>query len=160
MRKFFGALALSGVLALAPSVAAQTVGGPLQVRSGEVYTVSVVQTQSTEMDNREIEATFSHEYALHIVDAENRIWRYMPANMSYSLPTGLGIEEQALANMNWPVLSEAMSAMLRVATDVGLECRVNEFGACTEMTNWPLWRDRVENIVLMADAFARFVPET
>lgn len=158
MLNFMRAIAFACVLVSAPVAAAQTVGGPLQVRTGEIYTVSVEQTQSTELGEREIEATLTHTYALHIVDAENRVWRYMPVSLGYSLPTGLGIEQQA-ANINWPVMSEAMSAMLRLATDVGLECRVNEYGACAEMTNWPLWRDRAENLVLMADAFARFIPE-
>jgi hypothetical protein len=144
---------------MAPVTAAQTVGAPLQVRTGEVYTISVEQSQTTDLGENDVTASLSHVYALHIVDAENRIWRYMPASLTYSLPTGLGIEAQAAA-LNWPVLSEGVSAMLRIATDIGIECRVDEFGRCIDMTNWPAWRDRAENLIVMADAFARMVPET
>lgn len=159
MRKIFSALAIAGAFIAAPVANAQTVGTPLQVRTGEVYTISVEQSQSTDFGENDVTASLSHVYALHIVDAENRIWRYMPASLTYSLPTGLGIEAQAAA-LNWPVLSEGVSAMLRIATDIGIECRVDEFGRCVDMTNWPAWRDRAENLIVMADAFARMVPET
>jgi hypothetical protein len=158
MRKFFTALALAGALLAAPSASAQTVGVPLQVRTGEVYTVRVEQTSSTEVAEQEIEATLTQVYALNIVDAENRIWRYTPVSITYSLPTGMGIEEET-ASIDWQLLSEGLSAMLRVATDVGVECRVDAYGRCLEMSNWPLWRDRAENLMLMIDAFARMAPQ-
>lgn len=157
MRKILTALALGAALMAAPSAAAQTAGVPLQVRTGDVYTVEVAMTQTTDVGEESLEATFTQTYALHIVDAESRIWRYTPASIEYQLPTGMGIEEAA-AEMNWPALSEAMSAMIRVAADIGFECRVDEFGRCVAMSNWPLWRDRMENLVIMADAFARMYP--
>ena len=159
MRKILSALAVAGALIAAPSAAAQTVGVPLQVRTGEVYTISVEQSQTTDFGENDVTASLNHVYSLHIVDAENRIWRYMPASLEYSLPTGLGIEAQAAA-LDWPALSEGVSAMLRIATDIGIECRVDEFGRCVDMTNWGAWRDRAENLIVMGDAFARMVPET
>lgn len=156
MRSFVTSLALVGALLTAPA-SAQTAGVPLQVRTGEVYTVSVEQTQTTDVAGQNVEATLAHVYALHIVDAENRVWRYMPASMSYAMPTGFGFEEEAAA-FDWTVINQAVSAALRVGTDVGFECRVDEYGRCLEMANWPLWRDRLENVVLMADAFARLIP--
>jgi len=158
MRNLRTSLALVCALFLAtPIASAQTAGVPLQVRTGEIYTVAVEQTQTTDVAGQIVEATLAHVYALHIVDAENRVWRYMPASMSYAMPTGFGFEEEAAA-LDWTVINQAVSAALRIGTDVGFECRVDAYGRCLEMANWPLWRDRLENVVLMADAFARLMP--
>lgn len=159
MRGFARALAVASVLLCAPAALAQTIDAPLRVRTGEVYTVAVEQTQSSAVAGTEVEATFSHTYALHIVDAEQRIWRYVPVSLSYTMPTGLGLEAQT-AGLNWPLINEAVSAFTRVSTDIGFECRVDAYGRCMELTNWPMWRDRVENVVIMADAFARLMPQT
>jgi len=159
MPGFARALALASVLLCAPAAVAQTIDAPLRVRTGDVYTVAVEQTQSSAVAGTEVEATFSHTYALHIVDAEQRIWRYVPVSINYTLPTGLGLEAQT-SGLNWPIINEAVSALTRVSTDIGFECRVDEFGRCMELTNWPMWRDRAENVVIMADAFARLMPET
>lgn len=159
MRGLLLAAAMAGAL-LAPSAAAQTAGVPLRVQTGEVYTVAIEQTQTTDMGSgQNVEATLRHSYTLQIVDAERSIWRYTPASLTYELPTGLGLEQQA-AYFDWPALSEAMSAMMRIGADIGFECRVDEYGRCIEMTNWPMWRDRLENVVLMADAFVRMVPSS
>ena len=159
MRGFARALALAGVLFCAPAAIAQTIDAPLRVRTGDVYTVAVEQTQTSAVAGTEVEATFSHTYALHIVDAEQRIWRYVPVSINYTLPTGLGLEAET-AGLNWPIINEAVSALTRVSTDIGFECRVDEFGRCLELTNWPMWRDRAENVIIMADAFARLMPQT
>lgn len=159
MRGFARALALASVLLCAPAAVAQTIDTPLRVRTGDVFTVAVEQTQSSAVAGTEVEATFSHTYALHIVDAEQRIWRYVPVSINYTMPTGLGLEAQT-AGLNWPIINEAVSALTRVSTDIGFECRVDEFGRCIELTNWPMWRDRAENVIIMADAFARLMPET
>jgi len=158
MRTVSRALILVGVLLSAPAAMAQTIDAPLRVRTGEVYTVAVEQSQTSAIAGTNVEATFSHSYALHIVDAEQGIWRYVPATMSYELPTGLGIEAQT-ADINWPIVNEGVSAFARLAMDIGFECRVDAYGRCIEMTNWPMWRERAENVVLMADAFARLMPE-
>ncbi len=159
MRGFACALALAGVLLCAPAVVAQTIDAPMRVRTGDVYTVAVEQTQTSSVAGTEVEATFSHNYALHIVDAEQGIWRYVPVSINYTIPTGLGLEAQT-SGLNWPIINEAVSALTRVSTDIGFECRVDEFGRCIVLTNWPMWRDRVENVVIMADAFARLMPQT
>ncbi len=157
MYKSIASLAFVGAVAFASAAGAQSVGAPLQVRTGEVYSVVIEQTESGIVGNQHLDATFRQVLALHIVDAENRLWRYTPVSVEYSLPSGLGVDASA-TSIDWRALSEGASAFLRVATDVGFECRVNEFGRCVEMSNWPFWRDRAENFVLMFDAFARMIP--
>jgi hypothetical protein len=157
MGKFLATLAFAGALLLTPSSSAQTVGVPLQVHTGEVYTMRIEQTQTTSIAGHP-EARITQVLALEIVDAENRIWRYTPVSMSFSFPKGLEGEPGA-DFIDWPAASEAVSALTRIATDIGFECRVDEFGRCLEMTNWPLWRDRAENLVLMFDAIARMAPK-
>lgn len=158
MRELARGLALAGLLLCAPVAAAQTIDAPLRVRTDEVYTISVEQTQTSEIAGQGVEATLSHSYALHIVDAEQQIWRYVPATISYTMPTGLPTPIEA-TDLNWNIINDATSALLRASMDIGFECRVDERGRCVDVTNWGMWRDRAENIVLMADAFARLVPE-
>lgn len=160
MRKLLiGVAALAGALLLSPFAAAQTISMPMQVRTGDVFTVAVDYTQSADIGDEELNATMSYVYSVHVIDAEQRLWRFMPVSMSYELPEAPGLAAQA-ANVNWPAASDMMSAMMRIATDVGFECRVDEYGRCREMTNWPFWSARVENMALAFDAAARMMPRT
>lgn len=158
MRSIARALLMAGVLLSAPAAMAQTISAPVRVETGQVYTITVDQTQTSEIAGQDVEATVSHTYALHIVDAERGIWRYVPAGISYTMPTGLPAPEGS--DLNWSLINQAASALYRVSTDIGFECRVDEYGRCTDMSNWPMWRARVEDVVIMGDAFARMMPQT
>ncbi len=154
---FLRALAFVGMMLLAPIAVAQTAGGPIQVRTGDVFTVSVDYTQTSEIGEQSVDARLGLSYSITVLDAEQRIWRFMPVDVSYELPTGMGLEDVS-ASVNWRAVSDALSAFMRIATDVGFDCRVDEYGRCIEMINWPFWAARVENMVLIADAVARMAP--
>ncbi|WP_395647429.1 hypothetical protein [Terricaulis sp.] len=156
----FGLLAAVLTLCLEPRAAAQTVGGPIQVRTGDVFTVSVEYTQTSEVAAQNYEIRMSQVYEVRVLDAEDRLWRFLPVSLSYEIPHLPGVEGETASAINWPAMSDAMSAMLRMATDVGFDCRVNEYGRCMDMTNWPFWSARVENFVLMADGIARAMPRS
>ena len=158
MRSFARALVMASVLLSAPAAMAQTISAPVRVETGQVYTITVDQTQTSEIAGQDVEATLSHTYALHIVDAERGIWRYVPASISYTMPTGLPAPEGS--DLNWTLINQAVSALYRVSTDIGFEYRVDEYGRCIDMSNWPMWRARVEDVVIMGDAFARMMPQT
>lgn len=145
------------LLLLAPPAAAQTVGAPLQLRTGDVFTVDVAYTQSAEIGGEALNATMTYVYSVQVLDAENRLWRFMPITVAYEMPEMPGIPAQA-ANVNWAAMSDVMSAMMRIATDVGFDCRVDEYGRCQDMTNWPFWSARVENMALAFDGVARMMP--
>ncbi len=157
MKRFLAASAAFLCFAAAPTVSAQTAGVPLSVRTGDVYTIRLEQTQSSGRDEPGLNGGFSQVVELRIVDAERRIWRYTPVSMSFNFSDDAAAGSP-MGTIDWPTVNEGLSALLRIATDVGYECQVNESGACVELTNWPLWRDRAENIVLMFDAFARAAP--
>lgn len=148
------ALAFVGALLAAPLAAAQTVGVPIQVSTGDVFTVQVDYTQSTVIGEQPIDARFGYVYTIEVLNAEQRLWRFMPVSVSYEFPSGLGVEAESL-QINWAAVSDAFSAIMRIATDVGFECRVDEYGRCLELTNWPFWAARVEDLALMTDAFLR-----
>ncbi|MDZ4693296.1 hypothetical protein [Terricaulis sp.] len=156
-RLFLKIAAFAAALLAAPLAAAQTISTPLQVRTGDVFTVNVDYTQSADIGGQEMNATMAYVYSIHVLDAEQRLWRFMPVSVSYQLPEAPGIDPAA-ANVNWPVMSDMMSAMMRMATDVGFDCRVDEYGRCLDMTNWPLWSARLENMALAFDAGARMFP--
>lgn len=159
MRSFFFSLfAVAVALVSAPLAAAQTIGGPIQVRTGDVFTVEVEYTQSMEVGEQDYSARITQVYAVQVLSAETRMWRFTPVTFNYELANMPGLEAQT-SSINWPAISDAMSAMVRMATDVGFECRVDEHGRCTEMTNWPFWSTRVENFVLMMDGIARAMPQ-
>lgn len=157
MKLYLRAAAFVAAMVLAPLAHAQTIAAPLQVRTGDVFTVNVDYTQSAEFAEQSYDATMSFVYSIHVLDAEQRLWRFMPVSMSYQLPEMPGLDASA-ANVNLPAMSDLMSAMMRIATDVGFDCRVDEHGRCLEMTNWPFWSARVENTVLAFDAAARMFP--
>ncbi|MBC7770122.1 MAG: hypothetical protein H7124_15165 [Phycisphaerales bacterium] len=156
-KSFTKALAFIGALLCAPLATAQTVGGPIQVRTGDAFTVHMEYTQAMDIGEQHYDATMRQVYSVHVLDAESRLWRFMPMSLSYELPNVPNMQGQA-ANINWPAMSDAMSAMMRIATDVGFDCRVDDHGRCVEMTNWPFWSARAENLVMMADGFARMAP--
>lgn len=149
--------AFAGALCVAPLAAAQTINTPIQVRTGDAFTVSVDYTQTADFAGQELNATMSYVYAIHVLDAEQRLWRFLPVSVRYELPDAPGIDAAA-ANVNWPVVSDMMSALMRVGTDVGFDCRVDAYGRCEDMTNWPLWSARIENTALALDAAARMYP--
>lgn len=160
MRRFvFGILALAAAFFAAPQAMAQTVGGPIQVRTGDAFTVAVEFTQSAEISGQDYNARITQVYAVHVLNAEQRLWRFDPVSLHYDLPPELPGGE-AMTSMNWSAISDAISAMMRIATDVGFECHVDEYGRCVEMTNWPFWSARVENFVLMVDGIARAYAQT
>lgn len=156
-RLYLKIAAFTALLLVAPLAAAQTINMPLQVRTGDVFTVNVDYTQSADIGDQEINATMAYVYSIHVLDAEQRLWRFMPVSMTYELPEMPGIDPAA-ANVNWPAMSDMMSAMMRIGTDVGFECRVDEHGRCVDMTNWPFWSARVENLAIAFDAAARMFP--
>lgn len=149
--------AFAAALCVAPLAAAQTINTPIQVRTGDAFTVSVDYTQTADFAGQELNATMSYVYAIHVLDAEQRLWRFLPVSVRYALPDAPGIDAAA-ANVNWPVVSDMMSALMRVGTDVGFDCRVDAYGRCEDMTNWPLWSARIENTALALDAAARMYP--
>lgn len=159
MRRFvLSVLAFGAAMLLSPLASAQTVGVPLQMRTGDSFTVNVEYTQTSNLGEQEFDARMSYVYSVHVLDAEQRLWRFMPISMGYEFPEVPGIDTQAVSSMNWAAISDAISAMMRIGTDVGFECRVDEHGRCIEMTNWPFWSTRVENMVLFIDAVARAAP--
>lgn len=151
-------LAMVAALAAAPHAHAQTVGAPLQVRTGDTYTLSIDATSSTEIGEAAMDVAFTYVFAVHIVDAEQRLWHYTPVRFSYDFPSGLPPEAQTPTSLDWAAMSDAFSAMARIGADVGFTCRVDEYGSCRELTNWPLWSARLENFVLMTDAIMRMAP--
>jgi hypothetical protein len=159
MAKFLAAaLAFAGALLLTPVASAQTISAPLRVATGDAFTVNVAYTQSSEIADEPIEVTMHYLYAVHVLDAEQRLWRFTPISISYDIPDMPGFDSEEARNINWPAMSEMMSALMRIGTDVGFECRVDEYGRCMDMTNWPFWSARIENLVLAFDSAARMMP--
>jgi hypothetical protein len=158
MKKLFAALAFGAAMFAAPLASAQQAGVPLQVRAGEVYTLRFEGTETIIAGGEETTVPFGAVYALEILsDApSDRRWRYTPISVDYSGFANASPELSALA-FDWNLLNEGLSATVRLFADIGFECRVDEYGRCIEMTNWPMWSARVENIVLAGDAFARMV---
>jgi hypothetical protein len=101
IRPILAAFAFACALAAAPAALAQQPAGvPIQVRTGEVYTIDITYTQTAEFGDESIEAVVRQVYALHIVDAESRRWRYVPVSLSYDFPEGLGAADgEAPANL-------------------------------------------------------------
>lgn len=151
-----GALGLT--LMLAPMTAAQTVSAPLRVATGDAFTLDLDYTQSMEIQDEPIRMTMRYRFAIDVLDAEQRLWRFTPVSIAYDSIDMPGFAEADAVNVNWPAMSEMMSALIRIGTDVGFECRVDEYGRCIEMTNWPFWSARIENLVLAFDAAARMMP--
>lgn len=160
MQRFsVGALVLVCAVLCTPPVTAQTINAPLRVQNGDAFTVDVVYTQSTEIGEQPVDVTMNYTYAMHVVDAAEGHWRFVPISIGYEMPNVPGIDAEAV-DINWPAMSDMMSAMMRIGTDVGFDCRVDGYGRCIEMTNWPFWSTRLENLVIAFDGVARMMPES
>src|SRR5690606_7791321 len=120
MAKFLAAaLAFAGALLLTPVASAQTISAPLRVATGDAFTVNVAYTQSSEIADEPIEVTMHYLYAVHVLDAEQRLWRFTPISISYDIPDMPGFDSEEARNIHWPAMSEMMSALMRIGTDVG-----------------------------------------
>ena len=58
-----------------------------------------------------------------------------------------------------PGMDQALSATLRLMTDLDIVCRVNAQGACVEVLNWPQWRERAENTILIGTGVLRVLED-
>jgi hypothetical protein len=159
MIRFFAAMFMGLALAGSPA-AAQEYGAPLRVSAGEAYTVSMDMSETLTMRGQDINVGAAIVYRLDIVSDTpgDQRWLYTPVSFSYTDVSmlGAGIEN---SGVDFALLGEGVSALVRVAADIGFECRVDEYGRCLEWSNWPQWSARAENLVLMGDAFARMAFE-
>jgi hypothetical protein len=137
---------------------------PVRVRTGDQFTVTVTDRNSLGAGEQQIEYGTTVVWALDILEAGRREgrWRWTPVSVRFdSIPRVAGAAAEqgdagaALAGLDTVALSEGMSAFLRIAADIGFECRVDSTGRCLALSNWPAWRSRYENAALMIDAFAR-----
>jgi hypothetical protein len=77
------------------------------------------------------------------------IWRWSIEDFAiqeFSIP---GEQAGFMSALSSPGFNQAMAAATRLATDLDFVCRVDARGACVELLNWPQWRERFENIVLI-----------
>jgi hypothetical protein len=163
MRIFAIIAACVVTLALAPVAAARDVAMPVRVRAGDQFTVTVTDRNSFGAGEQQIGFATTVVWALDVLEAgrSGGRWRWTPVSVHFdSIPRVAGVDEEgdaeaALASLDPEALSEGMSAFLRIAADIGFECRVDSTGRCLALSNWPAWRSRYENAALMIDAFAR-----
>jgi hypothetical protein len=152
------ASAIMMTLAMAAPAFAQTRDIPVRVNVGDHFTMKFEDTQIVKSDKELTRITYRTTYALAI-EGQN-LWRYTPVAFEIvefvepPLPTST--EAPAVVNkiMTHRGMSDAMSALMRLTTDIGFLCRVDATGRCVALANWPQWRARLENFVIMVDGFA------
>lgn len=151
------AFALAGC---ATTPAASGPGGavsfPLRVDAGDAFLVRYdLQAQGSTMGQ---EQSFNMTYTLALdvleQDRTGGVWRWDFEDLRLR-GVGLGLPQEVDKVMQTPGLWDAVSAGARLATDIGLECQVNLQGDCVEVSNWPDWRERLENIVLIGSGALR-----
>jgi hypothetical protein len=148
---------MTGVCALglwgAAQASAQTVAFPVRVAAGDDYTVTIDidQDLGPTLPGQRLESR-----SVYDLDIETPTrWQFTPTRLEFSNLQQLMGASGAPSSVDIAALNDAMSAMVRLATDVGFECRVDVRGQCADMTNWSTWSSRIENFALVADGFAR-----
>ena len=157
MKNWIAAAALGAALAAAPAIApeaaAREYGAPLQVEPGQTYAISLDMHEVIGSAEQNIDISGSQVYRLDILP--NNRWRYTPVTFTYGDMQALGVPVEVPPRA-MQAMGEGVSAFFRIAADIGFECTVDAYGRCVSWSNWPTWSARVENLVLMADAFARY----
>ncbi len=150
---------MTGVCALglwgAAQASAQTVAFPVRVAAGDDYTVTVDidQDLGPTLPGQRLQSRTVFDLD---VETPTR-WQFTPTRFEFSnFDALLGAAGAPSPSVDMAAFNDAMSAMLRLATDVGFECRIDVRGQCADMTNWSTWTSRIENFALTADGFARF----
>jgi hypothetical protein len=155
---------MSAVIALAwvgatGVAAAQAPTTPITVKPGDQFTITLDDTQSVDMTGLNMRTKIRTVYAMS-VEGPN-LWRYTPISLQIleapKSPLGAGGPQDAMVDavMTNVGFNESMSAMVRLIWDIGFLCRVDATGRCVSLENWPQWRARLENVVIMADGMVQ-----
>lgn len=160
-----GALLGCGLVSpFTPQAVAQRAGTevamPLRLEAGQRYTVTITDTVTTNEPRstpggrksrptipQDLEQTSTIVFGLEVQAADR--WRWTIADMQLDL-TDADLPEQ----LREPEAQAALIAAVRLMTDLGFDCRVDLTGRCLDLTNWPAWQDRVNNVGSLIAAFA------
>ena len=137
---------------------AQTQTGRRNVHPGDQFTVTMEDRQSAGSGATQTSAALTTVFALSIESED--LWRWTPVSIRITaMPKVEGANAAAAQGVvqliSGAEMSDALSAMLRLTTDIGFLCRVDRTGRCIALENWPQWRARAENMMIMTDGFAR-----
>ena len=146
---------MTGVCALglwgASEAMAQQVALPIRVAPGEAYTLTIETDQDLGPQAPGARLQVRQVYALD-VETPTR-WQFTPVRFEISDLAALSGGEAPPIDL--AAMNDAISAITRLGTDIGFECRIDVRGRCADMTNWSTWSARLENLVIATDAFAR-----
>lgn len=154
------AAALFGLAA--PATAQQGRAIPVQVQPGQTFLLDMDYAieDSTTVGSLNFGITVGLE--IEEMGPQGGVWRWSIEDVnivpggSLASPGGL----DPLAGMPFgPGLDQALSAGLRLMTDLDIVCRVDARGACVEVLNWPQWRERTENAVLLTTGVLRVLDQ-
>ncbi|MFZ4120346.1 MAG: hypothetical protein ACOYKM_01680 [Caulobacterales bacterium] len=123
---------------------------PLRVEAGQHYLMQgrIDTNIDGPGETEDMSAVFTYTLALDVEQfgRDGGVWRWSIENIGIeSLESG-----QDTTNLPWPAMGTMLSAATRLMTDIDFVCRVDASGACVELLNWPDWRERAENLALIA----------
>jgi hypothetical protein len=146
----FGLSAFAAEPALAQS-STRPVSIPVRVVPGDSYLMNI-DFEGKDQSAGGLSYAGSATLALQVesMGPQGGVWRWSFEDVSLrSLNLGSEAGGEMPAWLTGPGLDTTMSATLRLFSDLDFVCRVDARGTCVELQNWPEWRERIENVVLI-----------
>ncbi len=153
-------LAAAVVFSLAnPAKAQQGHAIPIQVQPGQTFLLDMSYAVGGAAGVGSFDMTLALGLEIEEMGPQGGVWRWSVEDIGFDLKSmagGAAALNPLAAGPAGPGFNQAVSAGLRLMTDLDLVCRVDARGACVEVLNWPQWRERAENAVLLVTCVLRF----
>jgi hypothetical protein len=156
-------LAAAVVFSLAnPAKAQQGHAIPIQVQPGQTFLLDMSYAVGGAAGVGSFDMTLALGLEIEEMGPQGGVWRWSVEDIGFDLKSmagGAAALNPLAAGPAGPGFNQAVSAGLRLMTDLDIVCRVDARGACVEVLNWPQWRERAENAVLLVTGVLRFLDE-
>jgi len=156
-------LAAAVVFSLAnPAKAQQGRAIPIQVQPGQTFLLDMSDAVGGATGVGSFDMTLALGLEIEEMGSQGGVWRWSVEDIGFdwqSMAGGAAALNPLAAGPAGPGFNQAVSAGLRLMTDLDIACRVDARGACVEVLNWPQWRERAENAVLRVTGALRFLDE-
>jgi hypothetical protein len=146
-----------------PAEAQQARAIPVQVQAGQTFLLDMDYSISEAGSPGALNAGVVLGLEIEEMGPQGGVWRWSIEDVSLvpgsSLATPAGAADPFAGLPLGEGFDQALSAGLRLMTDLDIVCRVDARGACVEVLNWPQWRERTENAVLMVTGVLRVLDQ-
>lgn len=137
------------LVACASSPIARADNAGVRLAAGDQYTVVIRDKQTAKLFGQEQTTDISLTMGLDVLSAgQGGRWRWSFADAAIS---ELGLDSSELGGFDPKQFTTLIGPTLRLGTMAGFDCKVGRNGGCDELSNWPVWRGAVEDLVMIVE---------